>query len=157
MAACRMKRCWKVLQHLSRWAFLALVALVIVGAVTREVFPISEENLTGCYWSTSSTHMIECHGVPLAGFVSFILSLPAIVFVYSWVYLYMSMIDGVLLPWPIYIICITGTGLLVLGAIYPVIWLCSKSRRRRAGPARERTGRAPVGVIVQSPGSPGEH
>ena len=115
--------------RLSKWTFVALIILAIIGVGLVNFVPSFQQNREGCYWTSAMIPYIDCPKVPYGReIVKVLINLPFIVFFYAPIFGWYSI-------WKLELGIITLIGLidlavLLLGASYPIGWLLGKIKSK---------------------------
>ena len=129
----------RIFWRISKWAFIALVVLAIMGVGAATFVPSFSSAREGCYWTDAMVGYIDCPNVPAGSIIAYALNLPFLVFFYSGMFLIVLIstvkvkeVSGpalleflqLILPYLMY------QTLLVLGGIYLIRWIYVKVRSR---------------------------
>ncbi len=118
--------------RLSKWTFVALIILAIIGVGLVNFVPSfrdNRENPGSCYWTSALIPYIDCPKVPYGReIVKVLINLPFIVFIYAPMF-------GLYSIWKLKLGIISLIGLidsavLLLGASYPIGWLLGKIKSK---------------------------
>ena len=114
--------------RLSKWTFVALIILAIIGVGLVNFVPSFPHNREGCYWTGDVGVYIVCPKVPYGRNIAIVLNLPFFVFIYAPMF-------GLYSIWKLKLGIISLIGLidsavLLLGASYPIGWLLGKIKSK---------------------------
>ena len=117
--------------RISKWAFVVLTVLAVVGAASLILVPDFAPARKGCFWTDAMIPYITCPKVPAGRAVAFVLNLPFWVFFFSHLFAFHLVGTGQFLAAPGHVVlgflCLT---LLAVGGVYPIRWLYVKFRSK---------------------------